>query len=297
LLVLIPVVIESTTETEQLIERSITSDYQFNKKEYLILLIAPRKLRSLNFNSSKWSDMNDLLTAISTGLTAFTATNLDDILILLLFFSQVNAVFRKRHIVFGQYLGFAALVLASLPSFFGSLLLPRPYIGLLGILPIAIGFSRLFDPVDDPQTEEAIKTPENTWFSSFLSPQAYSVAAVTFANGGDNIGIYIPLFASCTMERLVIILGTFFVLVGIWCYAAYRLTRVSAIADTLTRYGNNLIPFVLIGLGILILIDSRTLENRGLAVLTLVISGSWILSLLSNLSARVLPIATEMEKS
>ena len=54
--------------------------------------------------------MNELLTAISTGMTAFTATNLDDILILLLFFSQVNAVFRRRHIVFGQYLGFSVLV-------------------------------------------------------------------------------------------------------------------------------------------------------------------------------------------
>lgn len=241
--------------------------------------------------------MNNLLTAISTGITAFTATNLDDILILLLFFSQVNAVFRKRHIVIGQYLGFSALVLASLPSFFGSLLLPRPYIGLLGILPIAIGFSRLFDFEDDSAAESEIKTSENPWFAGFLSPQTYSVAAVTFANGGDNIGIYIPLFASCTVERLGIILGTFFVLVGIWCYAAYRLTRVPAIADTLTHYGNNLIPFVLIGLGVLILIDSRTLENRGLAVLTLVISGSWILSLLSNLSARSVSLTTEAEKS
>jgi cadmium resistance protein CadD (predicted permease) len=58
-------------------------------------------------------DMNGLITAISTGVTAFTATNLDDILILMLFFSQVDAVFRKRHIVAGQYLGFTALVLAS----------------------------------------------------------------------------------------------------------------------------------------------------------------------------------------
>jgi cadmium resistance protein CadD (predicted permease) len=61
--------------------------------------------------------MNELLTAISTGMTAFTATNLDDILILLLFFSQVNAVFRRRHIVFGQYLGFTALVLLAFRGF------------------------------------------------------------------------------------------------------------------------------------------------------------------------------------
>jgi cadmium resistance transport/sequestration family protein len=228
--------------------------------------------------------MNQVVTAISTGLTAFTATNLDDIVILLLFFSQVNALFRRRHIVAGQYLGFGALVLASLPGFFGSLLFPRPWIGLLGIVPIAIGISRLLEDGDDMNTDNEVEPPPvNTlWWSSFLSPQAYSVAAVTFANGGDNIGIYVPLFASSTWESLIAILAVFFSLVGVWCYTAWQLTRIPAIAETLTRYGNQLVPFVLMGLGILILIDSHTLENRGLATLTLAIGGLVILMLLRN---------------
>jgi cadmium resistance transport/sequestration family protein len=220
--------------------------------------------------------MKDFLTAFPTGLTAFTATNLDDIVMLLLFFSQVNAVFRKRHIVAGQYLGFGALVLASLPGFFSSLLFPRPWIGLLGILPIALGISRLLNCDDDElETEE----PQPSMLTSFLSPQTYSVAAVTFANGGDNVGIYVPLFANSSLESLLVILGTFFSMVGLWCYSAYRLTQVPAIADSLTRYGNHLVPFVLIGLGVLILIDSHTLENRGLTVLALLISGFCVLTL------------------
>lgn len=227
--------------------------------------------------------MIDILNAISTGFTAFTATNLDDILILLLFFSQVTTVFRRRHIVTGQYLGFAALVLASLPGFFGSMILPRPWIGMLGIAPIAIGISRLLTPdAEDESEPEELQTPNQSWFSSLLSPQAYSVAAVTFANGGDNIGIYVPLFASSNGQRLTVILAVFFVLVGVWCYAAYRLMQVPAIAESLTYYGNQLVPFVLIGLGVLILIDSHTLENRGLAVLTLLISGLFGLNLFRN---------------
>jgi len=62
--------------------------------------------------------MNELVAAIGTGVTAFTATNIDDIVILLLFFSQVNASFRRHHIVVGQYLGFTVLVIFSLPGFF-----------------------------------------------------------------------------------------------------------------------------------------------------------------------------------
>jgi cadmium resistance protein CadD (predicted permease) len=47
--------------------------------------------------------MKELVTAIPTGITAFTATNLDDLVILTLLFSQVNTSFRCRHIVNGHY--------------------------------------------------------------------------------------------------------------------------------------------------------------------------------------------------
>ena len=229
--------------------------------------------------------MNGLITAISEGVTAFCATNLDDILILVLFFTQIGAGFGCRQIVLGQYLGFTALVLLSLPGFFGSLILPRPWIGLLGIVPIAIGLNRLLNPEEEEEEEEL--NLSSAPFSSLISPQTYGVAAITFANGGDNIGIYVPLFANSSWEGLLIIIGEFFLLVGVWCYAAYRLTKVSAIANTLTRYGNLLVPFVLIGLGILILIDSHSLENRGLALLTLIIAGSGLLGFLRNGDAKL----------
>jgi cadmium resistance transport/sequestration family protein len=246
--------------------------------------------------------MNGLLTAIPTGVTAFCATNLDDILILLLFFTQVNAVFRRRHIVAGQFLGFGALVLASLPGFFGSMLFPRPWIGLLGIVPIAIGISRLLNRDDEEESDTEAQLPDSAGsaLSSFLSPQTYGVAAVTFANGGDNIGIYVPLFANSSWESLLVILGEFFVLVGVWCYAAYQLTRLKAIAETLTRYGNSLIPFVLIGLGILILLDSHTLENRALTLLTLVVSACCLMTFSRNnerYSCEVVLQSSEEEKS
>jgi cadmium resistance transport/sequestration family protein len=229
--------------------------------------------------------MNTLTTAFSTGLTAFIATNLDDILILLLFFSQVNALFHRRHIVTGQYLGFAALVLACLPGFFGSVLFPREWIGMLGLVPIAIGINRLLSQEEEEEDAAESQAPNlnpRPWYAGWLSPQSYGVAAITFANGGDNIGIYVPLFANSAWEELLVILGVFFSLVGVWCYAACQLTRLPMIAEALTRYGNQLVPFVLIGLGALILIDSHTLENRGLATLALIVGGLVLLLLFRN---------------
>ncbi|MFM7880360.1 MAG: transporter, partial [Microcystis panniformis] len=55
--------------------------------------------------------MTTMITAISTAIAAFIATNLDDILILTILFTQVNKLFRRRHIVIGQYLGFILLIL------------------------------------------------------------------------------------------------------------------------------------------------------------------------------------------
>ena len=212
--------------------------------------------------------MSDFGTAITEGITAFVATNIDDIIILLLFFAQVDANFRRRHIVVGQYLGFTLLILASLPGFFGGLVVPREWIGLLGLLPIAIGVRQLL--IRQEEETASVQTITHDWqsssprhpvvsfLSSVISPPTYQVAAVTFANGGDNISIYIPLFAGSSLVRLGVILMIFFFLVGVWCIVAYQLTRQPTLAQPLSRYGHAIVPFVLIALGLFIMYERGT---------------------------------------
>ncbi|WNZ27948.1 transporter [Leptolyngbya sp. NK1-12] len=224
---------------------------------------------------------------LSTGVSAFTATNLDDMVILMLIFSQVGSLLQRRQIVSGQYLGFALLVLASLPGFFGSLLVPRPWIGLLGLVPIILGLNRLLEQPAEDEAEPTVEPSQSAW-ASFLSPQTYGIAALTVANGSDNVGIYVPLFAHCTGETLVLMLLIFFALVGVWCYAAYQLTRLPTIAETLTRYGNQFVPYVLIGLGAMILWDSQTLADRGLILIALLIGIGYLIGV-----GRMLPSQQE----
>jgi cadmium resistance transport/sequestration family protein len=210
---------------------------------------------------------HNYVTAITTGAIAFIATNIDDIVILLLFFSQINPTFRSRHIVAGQFLGFTVLLILSLPGLFGGLVLSKSWIGLLGLLPIAIGISSLVNQEEDSSEEvlEETEQSEASIISNFLSPQTYSVAAVTVANGSDNISVYVPLFASSNLESFVVTIGIFFLLLGVWCYAAYKLTNYKIIASVLTRYGNNIVPFVLIGLGTFIVLKSEALSLIKLA--------------------------------
>lgn len=86
------------------------------------------------------------------------------------------------------------------------------------------------------------------------SASVFTVAAVTFANGGDNIGIYIPLFANSDAWTLLITLITFTALIGMWCIIGYYLGNHPAVSRTVDRYGHILVPFVLIGLGIYIIL-------------------------------------------
>jgi cadmium resistance transport/sequestration family protein len=211
--------------------------------------------------------MSRLGTAFIEGTIAFAATNIDDIIILLLFFSQVNINFRRRHIVVGQYLGFALIIIASLPGFFGGLIVPREWIGLLGLFPIAIGIKQLVNREEEATEVQtvtsdfkpsSVRNPVVSFLLSVLSPQTYKVAAVTFANGGDNISVYVPLFAGNSLASLGAILSVFFLMVGVWCAIASLLTRHATIAYILSRYGKAAVPFVLIGLGLFIIYERGT---------------------------------------
>jgi cadmium resistance protein CadD (predicted permease) len=159
-------------------------------------------------------------------------------------------------------LGFGILVLLSLPGYFGGRLVPAQYIGLLGLVPLGIGLKMLFASSDEAKDAvQVLESGASNRFQrllAFLPPQVLQVAAITVANGGDNIGIYVPLFASKNLVGLLVILATFFLLVGVWCYVAGRLVKQPLVSRVLVKYGDRLIPWVLMALGGYILSESGT---------------------------------------
>lgn len=222
--------------------------------------------------------MIEIVIAISTGVAAFVATNLDDILILTILFSQTGKLFRHRDIVIGQYIGFSLLVIASLAGFFGCFLIPTPWIRYLGLVPVILGIFSLLkeeEREEEPENVEVnLEGAKHSPFGGWFDSRTYSVAALTVANGSDNIGIYVPLFASSTVTSLIVIVSVFLILVGVWCafsrserFAfAYGLTSVPTIATILTSQGSTFVPCVLISLGIFIVKESIPLTFLALAI-------------------------------
>lgn len=153
--------------------------------------------------------------------------------------------------MFGQYLGFAAILAVAVAAAFGATFLPEAAIPYLGLLPLVLGLKAAWQAWKDHRdNDNSDDTPakEN-------GPNALEVAAVTFANGGDNIGVYVPVFATTGPAGMSVYTIVFLVLVGVWCFAGNYFATRPIIAGALRRWGHILLPAALIGIGLLILIN------------------------------------------
>ncbi len=196
--------------------------------------------------------MIDIVGLVAIGIAAFAATNIDDIFVLMIFFSSLG--FPIRNIILGQYLGIGLLIAISIVGSLISLVVPTHVIGLMGIVPIIIGIKNLIEirRKNNSSAGQLVKNKRNRSYLSFLS-----VTAVTFTNGGDNIGVYVPLFSKYNMEAQISgLIVVFMIMTAIWCMVAYYFVNHPLIASQIRRIGNIVLPFVLIGLGIFILAES-----------------------------------------
>ncbi|SHI64571.1 cadmium resistance transporter [Clostridium intestinale] len=218
-----------------------------------------------------------MISTIITALVSFFSTNIDDIFILMLFFSQVNKDIKVKHIVIGQYLGIGALTAISIAGALGISIIPQEYVGLLGIVPIYLGIKEYIEykkEIKNNVEEEVQDTEENiqeqvvlnqenktlVFIRKFISPSILKVAGVTIANGGDNIGIYIPVFSSMKLYSILIPVIVFLLLTGIWCFIGFKLAEHPFVNKNIERYKHIFVPIIFIVLGVLIILEGGTLS-------------------------------------
>ncbi|HEX6448165.1 MAG TPA: cadmium resistance transporter [Trebonia sp.] len=197
--------------------------------------------------------MNADIVAEAAGL--FTVTNLDDILVLSLFFGRgAGQQGAARRIVAGQYLGFAVLLVITAAAAYGATFLPESAISYLGVLPLALGLLAAWRAWKDHRHggSDGQRREDNQ-----DGPKTLHVAAVTIANGGDGIGVYLPVLAKSRAAEIAVYVAVFLVLVGVWCAAGWFVATRPAIARVISRWGHILHPLVLIALGLFILIQGH----------------------------------------
>ncbi|HDR5747395.1 TPA: cadmium resistance transporter, partial [Bacillus anthracis] len=193
-----------------------------------------------------------MITTIISSVVAFATTNIDDIFILLVLFSQVRtevlrkedravrekAMRKKLYIAIGQYVGFSMIIFLSIVGSLSSFFIPVSWIGVLGFVPIYMGVKGLF----------SLRSNKSNKVIDKASSSLFKVAAITLANGADNISIYIPMFTSQSLEANIVTLIIFFCMIAIWCSISYTLLRAPILAKVLERNCHIIVPIVLIGL-------------------------------------------------
>lgn len=197
--------------------------------------------------------MESLLPLMGLAIVLFVSTNIDDVFVLLAFFADPRT--RTRDIVIGQFLGIGALYAVSVIASLVSLVISEQYIGLLGIVPVLIGLAQLrglwrLDDQDDVAVAQGFAASGG---------RILAVAGITIANGGDNIGVYTPIFATRSAFEIALIGAVFAVLTGVWCVLARSLIAHPTLGAPIRRYGRYVVPFVLIGLGLLVLWEAGSI--------------------------------------
>lgn len=192
--------------------------------------------------------MSDIIAVAGLTAAAFAATNLDNLLLLVALFGDRS--FRSRDILLGY--GSAAVLVAAVAYIMakGVELAPAGYLGLLGLVPLAMGLARLrdlfrtdFAPVDRP---------------SRLGAGVLPVALLMLAQSTDSFGVYISVFADTQALLEIPVLLTLMFCVVTWCAVARWLARASGIAVPLQRLSRFVVPVLLIVIGLYILLDTTT---------------------------------------
>jgi cadmium resistance protein CadD (predicted permease) len=175
------------------------------------------------------------------------SSNVDDLILLVAFFS--TPAFSNRSVVIGQFLGIGALVVASAIAALVSGSLSPMLIRLLGVVPLSLGLHQLFARREE-SIPELVLEPQQP--APGIHPQILAVAGTTVANGGDNLGVYIPLFTS-SVGWIPLFAALFAGLTAVWCWLAFSLATHRLAAAHLARHARRWLPLVLVGLGLYIL--------------------------------------------
>jgi cadmium resistance protein CadD (predicted permease) len=169
---------------------------------------------------------------------------------------------RPAAVVIGQFAGIAALTLASAVAALLALTVPDGWVALLGLVPLALGVRGLQALWRSGASQNAEDRADDSAADARAARMAHSqwiaVALTTIANGGDNLGVYIPLF-SRDPGWVPFYAIVFAVMTAAWCGAGYWLVHHPFAGARIRRYGHVVLPFVLLGLGLVILADARAL--------------------------------------
>lgn len=196
---------------------------------------------------------------IISAIGVYISTSIDYLIVLIILFAQLSQNKQKWHIYAGQYLGTGLLVGVSLVAAYVVNFVPEAWmVGLLGLIPIYLGIRfAIVGEGEEEEEEEIIERLEQSKANQLF----WTVTLLTISSGGDNLGIYIPYFASLDWAQTLVALLVFAIGVIIFCELSRVLSSIPLISETIEKYTRIIVPLVFIPLGLYIMYESGTIET------------------------------------
>lgn len=184
-----------------------------------------------------------MMTLILMAVLAFSATNVDDLMVLLALFA--DPAMRPGQIFAGQLLGTWLLTLLAIAVGTSASSVAGSWAHLLGVLPLGIGLHRLVTPRNgDHSPPEA---------ADGAMSKVSLVTVVTVANGGDNLAAYVPVMIGRSATETTVVAAVWGALTIAWCFAALLIMRHAPQVRTALAFAPRFVPWIYVGLGVYIL--------------------------------------------
>ena len=194
--------------------------------------------------------MESLIVVVALSLLAFAATNLDNLIVLVGVVSRPGQPFAS--VVSGALLSVASMLVLCGVAALAADFVPKRWIGLLGLVPIALGVRELYG-LAVTRSEEAGASA-----SAAAAVSALGVASVMLANSADSLGALAPIFAETQLALLPVIALAILAVSLAGCLLARWIASHPRVGPVLRRVGPVLVPFVLIAVGTYVLLDTRS---------------------------------------
>lgn len=194
-----------------------------------------------------------VLTLVGLVAGSFIATNMDNLLILVVL---LGANTKRRSAVLLGFItsNIAVICVSGLGVAVGSVV-DAGLIGYLGFVPLLLGCHMLYkswsgSDRDDIAPDVPLNSTEpKIWLSTFI---------LMFSNSGDSIAVFLPLLAESGRSTLLVVLCSYLLMALLWAGMSYMISGQRELASRIEHRAEKIVPWIMIGVGVYILMDTAT---------------------------------------
>ena len=183
------------------------------------------------------------------GLVAitFASTNMDNLVLLVGW--QVSGAVPASRLFAGYCVGMFGILLLSVGLGLVGYLFPLEYLGLLGVIPVAVGLKLFIAEWRGRKDAQPV---------TLAGGSILTVAATQLSNGVDTVLVFAPLLADSLLRFDAAIVSLFLLMIFLWYWLAKVLGNQMGRLAAVEKLGRWLAPLVMMAVGLYILINTAT---------------------------------------